>query len=264
MSIFNSESSVALTMEVKAILIAGGHGSRLYPFTHYTQKTMLPLHHRPVIDYALGTIRRAGIKDITIVSNRFIGQIAAHLGQGLEGERIHYVIEEEPRGVDHALNLARPYNEGSRTLVYFSDNITTIEFKETVEAFTTAQQPPGCVLIAREEANPQAFGVAVLDDEGQVTDIVEKPQNPPSNLAIGGIYVFDETFWDILDAAVEEHGDSFSISDINRAYIQRGQAKLITSGDESWVDCGTPDSLLQASIMAKEGKLNPEPYRKKE
>ena len=86
-------------MTMKAILVAGGHGSRLSPFTQYTQKTLLPLHNRPVIDYALGTIRRAGIKDITIISNKFVGQMADHVGQGLPGERIHYVIEEEPKGV---------------------------------------------------------------------------------------------------------------------------------------------------------------------
>ena len=150
-------------MTVKAILVAGGHGSRLRPFTRYTQKTLLPLHERPVIDYALGTIRRAGIKDITIISNQFVGQIARHVGQGLPGERIHYVIEEEPQGVAHALNLARPYNEGSRLMVYFSDNITTLEFGEHVAAFEAAEQPPGCLLIAREEPHPEAFGVAVFD-----------------------------------------------------------------------------------------------------
>ena len=114
-------------MKVKAILLAGGHGSRLYPFTKYTQKTLLPLYNRPVIDYALGTIRRAGIKDITIISNQFIGQIAKHVGGGLPDERIHYVLEEEPTGVADALNLARAYNEDCRLLIYFSDNITTVE-----------------------------------------------------------------------------------------------------------------------------------------
>ena len=96
---------------LKAILVAGGHGSRLYPFTRYTHKTLLPLYKRPVIDYALATIRRAGIRDITIIGNQFIGQIAQHVGTGLPGENIHYVIEEEPRGVDYALNLARPHVE---------------------------------------------------------------------------------------------------------------------------------------------------------
>ena len=153
-------------MKVKAILVAGGHGSRLQPFTRYTQKTLLPLFDRPVIDYALGTIRRAGIRDITIVSNQFVGQIAKHVGQGLPGERIHYVIEEEPLGVAHALNLARPYNTDARLMVYFSDNITTLEFGEHVAQFEAATAPPGCLLIAREEPHPEAFGVAVFDEEG--------------------------------------------------------------------------------------------------
>ena len=118
---------------MKAILVAGGEGSRLLPFTRYTHKTLLPLHSRPVIDYALGTIRRTGIADITIIGNRFIGQIAQHVGVGLEGENIHYVIEEEPRGVGHALNLARPHVEGHRLLIYFSDNITSAELKEEVD-----------------------------------------------------------------------------------------------------------------------------------
>ena len=248
-------------MVMKAILVAGGSGSRLHPFTHYMQKTLLPLNDRPVIDYALGTIRRAGIKDITIVSNRFVGQIASHVGQGLPGERIHYVIEEEPLGVAHALNLARPYNENARLLVYFSDNITTIEFGEHVAEFMAAENPPGCLLIAREEANPRAFGVAVMDENGKICDIVEKPENPPSNLAIGGIYMFDERFWSYLDAATETRNEAFSISDITRIYVRQGEAEVLSVGEETWVDCGTPDALLQASMMAKDGKLNPNPHR---
>ena len=90
------------------------------------------------------------------------------MGQGLPGERIHYVIEEEPLGVAHALNLARPYNKNARLMVYFSDNITTLEFAEHVEAFVAAEAPPGCLLIARQEAHPEAFGVAVFDDEGNI------------------------------------------------------------------------------------------------
>ncbi|MBT5617554.1 MAG: sugar nucleotidyltransferase [Euryarchaeota archaeon] len=248
-------------MKVKAILLAGGHGSRLHPFTKYTQKTLLPLHNRPVIDYALGTIRRAGITDITIVSNQFIGQITKHVGAGLPNERIHYVLEEEPTGVADALNLARAYNEDCRLLIYFSDNITTVELTEEVGTFSNAEHPPGCILLARQEANPQAFGVAVLGQNGEVVDIVEKPENPPSDLAIGGIYMFDEAFWSFLDLGVEEKGENFSITDVNRRYIQQGMAKLITVGEDTWVDCGTPDSLLHASNMAKDGKLNPNPFR---
>ena len=247
-------------MEVKAILVAGGHGSRLYPFTHYTQKTLLPLFNRPVIDYALGTIRRAGIKDITIISNQFIGQIAKHIGSGLPGERIHYVLEEKPEGVAKALSIARPHNENCRLMIYFSDNITTLELKEYVDEFRAAEVNPGCVLLARKENQPQAFGVAELDENGTIIDIVEKPDIPPSNLAIGGIYIFDERFWEFLDICVSNNEEVMSITDINRMYVKEGSVKLLNIGEETWVDCGTPESLLQAGKMAKEGKLNPNPF----
>jgi glucose-1-phosphate thymidylyltransferase len=181
----------------------------------------------------------------------------------MDGEQIHYVLEEEPKGVAEALNLARSHNQDCRILIYFSDNITTVELGGIVSEFSAASTPPGCVLLAREEEKPQAFGVAVLNEEGALIDVVEKPENPPSNLAIGGIYLFDETFWNKLDDAVNEHGTGFSISDINRAYISEKNAKIVSVGEETWVDCGTPETLLQASIMAKNGKLNPNPYRER-
>ena len=248
-------------MMTNAILVAGGHGSRLDPFTKYTQKTLLPLYNRPVIDFALATIRRAGIKNITIISNEFIGQIAQHVGAGFEDEKIHYVLEEKPLGVGHALNLARPYNQDCRLLVYFSDNITTLELTDEVARFNTTKEHPGCVLLAREEQHPEAFGVAVLDSQGNISDIVEKPANPPSNLAIGGIYLFDENFWTYLDSARELRGENFSISDVTRKYVHIGKAKLLSVGKETWVDCGTPETLLLASQMVKDGKLTPAPFR---
>ncbi|MCH1481258.1 MAG: NTP transferase domain-containing protein [Candidatus Poseidoniaceae archaeon] len=248
-------------MKVKAILVAGGHGSRLYPFTKISQKTLLPLYERPVIDYALGTIRRAGIKNITIISNQFIGQIAKHVGSGLAGEQIHYVLEETPKGVANALNLARPHNEDCRLLIYFSDNITTIELSDYVDSFRQAETNPGCILLSREEENPNAFGVAKFDKNGNIVDIVEKPESPPSNIAIGGIYLYDEQFWSLMDQCETEYGEKLSITDVNRKYVENNSARLLNIGKETWVDCGTPDSLLDASIMARDGKLNPNPFR---
>lgn len=248
-------------MKVKAILVAGGHGSRLNPFTKYSQKTLLPLYNRPIIDYALGTIRRAGIKHITIISNQFIGQIAKHVGAGFPGEKIHYVLEESPKGVTKALTLAKPHNENCRLLVYFSDNITTIELGKYVEKFQTSNDNPGCVLLTREEDNPRAFGVVKFDEYGNIIDILEKPDSPPSNIAVGGIYLYDEQFWNFMNKCEAMYGDNFSISDLNRIYVQNQKAELLNIGKETWIDCGNPDTLLNASIMAKEGKLNPKPFR---
>ena len=226
-------------MNVKAILVAGGHGSRLYPFTKISQKTLMPIYDRPVIDYALGTIRRAGIKDITIISNQFIGQIAKHVGSGFEDEKIHYVLEESPEGVAKALNLARPHNEDCRLLIYFSDNITTVEMKDFVDDFANSNEAPGCLLLTREEENPSAFGVAQFDDQHNIIDIMEKPVNPSSTIAIGGIYLYDENFWKYIDECDERFGDDFPITEVNRIYVKLGKAKLVNIGKETWVDCGT-------------------------
>ena len=151
---------------MKAILVAGGKGSRLLPFTRFTHKTLLPLHRRPVIDYALGFIRRAGINHITIIANQFIGQIAQHVGTGLSGENINYVIEETPMGVGHALQLARPHTKDARLLVYFSDNITTASFDSHLQRFREEEGETGCVLLGRRVENPEFFGVGVIDGRG--------------------------------------------------------------------------------------------------
>ena len=246
-------------MQVKAILVAGGHGCRLYPFTRYTHKTLLPLHRRPVIDYALGTIRRAGITDITIIGNRFIGQIAQHVGTGLPGENIHYVIEEEPRGVKYALDLARPHVKNCRIMVYFSDNITTANMDVEVEHFRSSEAPPGCVLLGREVEDPERFGVGVFDENGNLCNIIEKPDVAPSKMAIGGIYLYDERFWDIFDSAEKEFGEKVSISDVNKKYIDLGCAHLKDLGQEVWIDCGTPDALQEGAVLAKLGVLDCEP-----
>ncbi|MBA45089.1 MAG: hypothetical protein CMB31_00690 [Euryarchaeota archaeon] len=244
---------------MKAILVAGGHGSRMLPFTRYMHKAMLPLHRRPVIDFALAFIRRTGIQDITIIGNQFIGQIAQHVGVGLPGENIHYVIEESPQGVAYALNLARPHVEGSRLMVYFSDNITTADLIDEVEMWKNSDEPPGCLLLGRSVDDPCAFGVGVFDDDGNLTDIIEKPDDPPSNIAIGGIYLYDERFWELLDEDMTTESNGFSISDLNRKYIAMGDIHLKDLEHEEWLDCGTPDALLRAAELAKEGLLSPEP-----
>ncbi|MDA0715800.1 MAG: sugar phosphate nucleotidyltransferase [archaeon] len=248
-------------MEVRAILVTGGLGTRLLPFTAYTQKSLLPIFDRPVLDYCLATIRAAGIDKITIISNKFIDQIAHHIGSGIPGEQIQYVIESDPKGVLPAISLARSHHQDCRMLVYFSDNITTENLKDEVERFTHAVDPPGCVMLGRKEVNPEAFGVAVFDGETLV-DVVEKPQHPPSNIAIGGIYLYDETFWSKFDHVMSKEPKNNSISDINRIYIKESKAKLLSIGTDTWLDCGSPDSLLKAANLAKEGKLRPNSQNK--
>ena len=225
---------------MKAIVVAGGHGSRLYPLTNFTHKTLLPLCGRPIIDYVLSTIRHAGINDITIIGNKFIDKIREHVGS-----EVKYVLEEEPLGVAAALQLAREGNENCPLLIWFSDNITNIDLKRDVDEFTK-----GAILLIREVEIPSDFGIAILDGD-TVVDVVEKPKNPPGNLAIGGIYIFDERFWERLDSV--QDSPEFSISDVTRQYLVGGDAKVISVGENTWIDCGTPENLQRAARMVQDG-----------
>jgi glucose-1-phosphate thymidylyltransferase len=225
---------------MKAIVVAGGHGSRLYPMTKFTHKTLLPLCGRPVIDYVLSTIRHAGITDITIIGNRFIDKIREHVG-----DDVNYVMELEPLGVANALQLARNGNEGAPLLIWFSDNITNIDLSQDIENFSN-----GAILLTREVENPHEFGIADVRD-GKIVDVHEKPSEYFGKLAIGGIYIFDETFWSRLDSL--QDNDNFSISDVTRQYIYEGNVKIISVGENTWIDCGTPSSLSRAAKMVEMG-----------
>ena len=225
---------------MKAIVVAGGHGSRLYPLTNFTHKTLLPLCGRPIIDYVLSTIRHAGINDITIIGNKFIDKIREHVGS-----EVKYVLEEEPMGVAAALQLAREGNENCPLLIWFSDNITNIDLKRDVDEFTN-----GAILLTREVERPSDFGIAILEGD-TVVDVVEKPKNPPGNQAIGGIYIFDERFWERLDSV--QDSPEFSISDVTRQYLVGGDAKVISVGENTWIDCGTPENLQRAARMVQDG-----------
>ena len=225
---------------MKAIIVAGGHGSRLFPMTKFTHKTLLPLNGKPIIDYALQKITNAGITDITIIGNKFIDKIRQHVG-----EKASYVLEEEPRGVAAALQLARAGNQNCKLLVWFSDNITNIDLRNEVDSFTS-----GAILLTREVGDPSEFGIAVQKN-GEIVDVIEKPSEFVGNLAIGGIYIFDETFWQRLDSV---QGDqNFSISDVTRQYLKEGIAKIINVGDNTWIDCGTPEGLVRAGKMVESG-----------
>ena len=141
------------------------------------------------------TMRNANIKDITIVANKYIVQIAEYIDSGLNEEKFHYVLEESPKGVAAALELSKSRIENKRILIYFSDNITNWNFGDDVLDFKNSDVPPGAILLAREVDDPSAFGVCVMDDKNKIIDIVERPTRDISKLAIGGIYLFDESFY---------------------------------------------------------------------
>jgi len=225
---------------MKAIIVAGGHGSRLLPMTAHTHKTLLPLCGRPVIDYALATIRSSGIEDISIIGNRFIDKIRNHVG-----DDVTYFLEDEPRGVGQAIELAREGNEGCALMIWFADNITNLDLKNEVDLFEE-----GCTLLTRKVEDPSAFGIAIMEGD-TIVGVEEKPSEDFGNTAIGGIYLFDSTFWNRFDNVKDK--PDFSISDVTRQYIEDGVARTIGVGENTWIDCGTFDGLHRAAQMVDAG-----------
>ena len=243
-----------IEIKVKGILLAGGEGSRLLPLTKHTNKTLIQICGVSIIDYAMEKFRQAGITEIVIIGNKFTEQIINHLEGGESEETIHYVVEEEPRGVLNAVRLARPYVEGCRIMLYFSDNITNYDFNSDVERFSNdGITNPGAVFLTRPVDDPSSFGICKINPQGQLIDIVEKPVDFPSNIAIGGIYLYDEMFWEYFDRTICEMDRVISISDINRIYLKESKVKMHNLGDCTWVDCGTSEGLLEATRLVSDG-----------
>lgn len=225
---------------MKAIILAGGYGSRLLPLTENKNKTMVEINGKPIIDYILNSISKTGITDLTIVANQFIDDIRNHVG-----DKARFVREDSPKGVSNAIQLSRCGNENSPILLWFADNLTNINLKNEVENFNR-----GALFLTREVEKPSDFGIVTIK-EGTIVDIEEKPSNPQSNIAIGGIYIFDETFWGKFDS-VSQNSD-FSISQVTRQYVIEKNAKFVSIGENSWLDCGTPENLQIAERLVSQG-----------
>jgi len=240
---------------MKGVVLAGGLGTRLYPLTKVTNKHLLPVYDKPMIYYPIQCLVNAGITDIMIVTG---GNSAGHflqlLGNGAEFglKDLAYTYQQGEGGIADALKLAEHFIEGDKVCVVLGDNIIEGNIKKGVADFV--RQERGAKIMLKEVEDPERFGVATLHD-GRVTKIVEKPKHPETNLAVIGIYMFDGQVWDIIRGLRPSERGEFEITDVNNAYIQRGQmtAEVLKGW---WTDAGTFDSLHRASNMVAEGGAN--------
>lgn len=240
---------------MKGIILAGGLGSRLFPLTKITNKHLLPVYDKPMIFYPLQTLINAGIHDILIVTGgTHAGDFLKLLGNGKEfGLRhINYTYQEGEGGIAAALSLAEFFADKDKICVVLGDNIIEKNIRWAVESFS--RQPEGAKIILKEVPDPQRFGVPVLEGE-QIIRIVEKPSSPPSPYAVTGIYMFDSTVFDIIRPLRPSERGELEITDVNNAYIARGQMTWEIL-DGWWTDAGTFESLLRASQMVAETGAN--------
>jgi glucose-1-phosphate thymidylyltransferase len=242
---------------MKGIVLAGGKGSRLYPLTKITNKHLLPVYNKPMIYYPVQTLVDAGIRDILIVTGgNHAGDFLQLLGNGKEFglSLVGYTYQEGEGGIADALKLAEDFVEGEKVCVILGDNIIEKDISAAVEDFR--RQERGAKILLKEVDDPERFGVAEILD-GRVVNIVEKPQNPSSNYAVTGIYMYDSTIFEKTRVLKPSARGELEITDVNNAYINEG-TMTYSFLDGWWTDAGTFSSLLRASnLVAKDSKAEP-------
>ncbi|MEI8175157.1 MAG: sugar phosphate nucleotidyltransferase [bacterium] len=238
---------------MKGIILAGGKGTRLLPLTKIINKHLLPIYDKPMIFYPLMTLKNAGIKDILIVSGRpHVGDFLKLLGSGRElGLNLSYEIQEEEIGIADALSLGESFADGEKVVVILGDNIFEDNIKDAVENFE--KQTEGAVLFLKEVEDPNRFGVAEIKD-GKIIEIEEKPKKPKTNLAVTGLYMYDNTVFNFIKKLTPSARGEFEITDVNNFYIKKGNTKfLVLKGN--WTDAGTFESLFRATNLARKLSL---------
>lgn len=231
---------------MKGIILAGGAGSRLSPLTKVTSKQLLPVYNKPMIFYPLDTLITAGIKEILLISDPAnIGNFVKLLGSGKEfGIKLTYEIQDKPEGLAQAFMIGDNFIDDEPVTMILGDNLFVGDndfLKEAINSF----QSGGRVFATKVE-DPQRFGVVEFDDNKKVVSIVEKPDNPKSNYAVTGLYIYDNTVIDKAKALKPSARGELEITDLNNLYLQAGQLD-VKMYNGYWLDTGTFDTLLQAS-----------------
>jgi glucose-1-phosphate thymidylyltransferase len=230
---------------LKGVILVGGLGTRLHPLTKVTSKHLLPVGNEPMIFHSVKQLTAAGITDILIVTNaQYVGDFVNALGSGKDfGCEFTYRVQEEAKGVAHALSLAEGFAAGDRIVVLLGDNIFEHSIQHAISDFQGQQK--GARVLLKQVDDPKRYGVAVLNRKHQIVEIEEKPIHPKSDYAVVGVYFYDASVFDIIRTIEPSARGEYEITSVNNVYIDRGQLEYSLVEGE-WVDAGTFDSLAEA------------------
>ncbi len=239
---------------MKGIILAGGTGSRLYPLTKVTNKHLLPVYNKPMLYYPLFSMKEAGITDILIVAGTgHAGNFLELLGSGAQfGLKIAYEVQEEAGGIAQALGMAEDFAAGEKVMVILGDNIFEDNLAETVKDFE--KQEKGAKILLKSVKNPQAYGVAEVTG-GRINSIIEKPQNPLSDLVVVGCYMYDPQVFEIIRGLKPSGRNELEITDVNNNYLAQGTLSYnILKG--FWGDCGESfESLMESGRLIQHSRM---------
>jgi glucose-1-phosphate thymidylyltransferase len=238
---------------MKGIILAGGKATRLYPITKGVCKQLLPVYDKPMIYYPLSVLMLAGIREILVISTpKDIPRFKDLLGDGQDlGISLSYAVQQEPKGIAQSFIIAEEFIGRDNVCLILGDNIFYGDnlVKLLREASTLKE---GAVTFGYSIKNPEHYGVIEFDDKGNVISIEEKPENPKSNYAVCGLYFYDNNVTKIAKNLKPSKRGELEITDVNNEYLKRGKLKVKLLGrGYAWLDTGTYDSLIDASIFIK-------------
>jgi glucose-1-phosphate thymidylyltransferase len=237
----------------KGIILAGGAGTRLHPITTSLSKQMLPVYDKPMIYYPLAALMLAGIREFLLITTpRDQAAFRDLLGTGAQwGVSFEYVVQAEPNGIAQALILGEAFLDGAPSALILGDNIF-YGANLTGLLLSASQRETGATVFGYYVQDPERYGVVQFDADGKVTDLLEKPEKPPSNYAVTGIYFYDGRASALAKALKPSPRGELEITDLNRAYLKLGDLHVERLGrGTAWLDTGTHNSLLDAGVFVR-------------
>jgi glucose-1-phosphate thymidylyltransferase len=238
-----------VTGTTKGIILAGGHGTRLYPVTRGVCKQLLPVYDKPMIYYPLTTLMLAGIRDILVISTPLdTPRFKELMGDGNQwGLSLSYAVQDKPRGLAHAFIVGKSFIGNDACMMILGDNVFFgSELSRLTQ--TAVRDNRGATIFAYPVKDPERFGVIEFDKRGRPTGIVEKPANPKSHFAVTGLYVYDKDVATIATELVPSARGELEITELNMKYLERDRLDVKHMGrGMAWLDTGTHEALLEAS-----------------
>ncbi len=240
---------------MKGIVLAGGAGTRLHPMTAVTSKQLMPVYDKPLIYYPLTTLMLAGVREILIVTTpRDLGSFQSLLGDGSQwGISLSYLAQPTPGGIAQAYVLGADFVAGGPSALVLGDNLFHGDgLAERLSGAVRAAEAGGATVFAHQVSDPERYGVVSFDGAGRATSIEEKPVTSRSNWAVTGLYLYDAEVVDIAAGLTPSPRGELEITDVNRAYLERGRLTVERLGRGfAWLDTGTPESLLDAALFVR-------------